>query len=112
MIEKIKQTAELLKELSEVGVYRVGNNYGGPMEAQMGHESLVEVNGGVEGLQIKNRGGNEYPYEISFTNDGIKFYAVVKQEEFDKTFGEEMNKEVISALEKQLSILKGEVALT
>jgi hypothetical protein len=97
MIEKIEQYSKLKKELYEQGVLSVH----GP-DVHVTDETLLELSGGIENLTVKERRGNEYPWEVSFREGDYKYYTILRSEQFE-TLGKQL---LVQHLESQLLKLK------
>jgi hypothetical protein len=72
-IELIKQFAEICEQLkNEPGYISFFNN-----EIHVNCEGIK----GMENIQIEIRSGNDYPYKIFTEVEGIKIFAIAKEEE-------------------------------
>jgi hypothetical protein len=72
-IELIKQFADACDQLtSEVGFISASTH-----EIHVTIESLK----GMDNLQIENRGENSYPYEVFTEIEGIRIFAIGKEED-------------------------------
>jgi hypothetical protein len=80
-LEKIKEFIALRQELKAAGVIGVSlfND-----SFQVRTEVLV----GQENLQVEYNEGQEYPYRVTAAIDGVDMMAVMKKEEFEKSFPE------------------------
>jgi hypothetical protein len=109
MIEGIKHVIEeqkRVKELTEghcfdgiIGITSEG--------AHVCQDKLIEVNGGFEGIEYKDRPSTAYPYEVFAYVDGIKFFSIITYADADDTFKEVIQEDRITKLEAELAKLKG-----
>jgi hypothetical protein len=73
----IKQFAEICKQLMESGVI---GGYLPDGNLHVRYSDLVDD----EGVVVKPRNCEQYPYEISIMVDGIKIFGIMSEEEFQK----------------------------
>jgi hypothetical protein len=80
-IEKIKEFIALRQELKTAGVIGVSlfND-----SFQVKTEVLV----GQENLKMEYNESSDYPYRVTAVIDGVKMFAVMTKEEFEKSFPE------------------------
>jgi hypothetical protein len=109
MIEQIKHVVEEQKRVKELektvlgdGILSVKLN-----EVHVRKDRLIEFNGGTEGLEIEDRGCNDYPYEVFAYVDGIKFFHLATDEDLNETYEGVFNHRLIQELEEKLASLKG-----
>lgn len=100
-VEKMKEFVQVANELQSEGVYgfSVGIKQCG---FHVSDEKLVNE----PNLQIKGRGGSDYPYEIYVEHDGFKVFALIKTEQL-KDFPQ-FKEQTKTELLKQLAALDQE----
>jgi hypothetical protein len=80
-LEKIKEFIALRQELKAAGVIGV-SLFSDSFQVR------TEVLVGQENLQVEYNEGQEYPYRVTAVIDGVDMMAVMKKDEFEKSFPE------------------------
>lgn len=76
-IEQVQQIVELQKQVE--AVYKnFDYSIVGPHDVHMQDKTFLET---FETFAVRERGCEEYPYEVSAVAGGIKFFAIVKPSE-------------------------------
>jgi hypothetical protein len=101
VIEEQKRVKELEKTVLGDGILSINFN-----EVHVRKDRLIEINGGTEGLEIKDRVSSDYPYEVSAYVDGIRFFHLATDEDLNETYKGVFNHRLIQELEEKLASLK------
>ena len=82
--ENLKKTVVLAKAVhalrKETGVYSLDPDRNGP-RVHMDHEDFLAT---FSDYDTEDRGSDDYPYKFETTVDGVRFFALLSQEEYDE----------------------------